>query len=148
MAEDREGNTRISRRTAIRRGAIVGAGVWVVPAVSSMRLPAHGQVGSPSPEPSPTATPPEPTTTPTPEVSPTATVTTTPPQPSTSPTTQVGGVKIVQPTDVSGTGLAKTGQDLTTQAVAGAGLVVLGAGLQKIAGKRLAEQSVDDPTAS
>ena len=53
MADELEPNPKISRRTAIRRGAVIGAGVWAVPTISSMRLPAHAQVGSPMPEPTP-----------------------------------------------------------------------------------------------
>lgn len=126
MADEPDTNPTISRRTAIQRGAVIGAGVWVVPTISSMRLPAHAQVGSPMPEPTPTETV---TTAPTP-----------------SPTPQVGGVKIVDGSDVGGAGLAQTGQNLGAQAIAGGGLVAVGLGMKRIAGNRLAEQlPAEDP---
>ena len=53
MADELDPKPKISRRTAIRRGTVIGAGVWAVPTISSMRLPAHAQVGSPMPEPTP-----------------------------------------------------------------------------------------------
>lgn len=139
MADERDTSPEISRRRALHRGAIIGAGVWVVPTISSFRVPARGQVGSPAPEPSPTPTTLEPTPT-----------ETTTPLPSPSPTTTVGGVKVVTPTDVGGAGLAETGQDLTTHAAAGAGLAVLGTALRGIAGKRLPKQppQIDPPEAS
>lgn len=130
MADELEPNPKISRRTAIRRGAVIGAGVWAVPTISSMRLPAHAQVGSPMPEPTPTPTV---TTTPTP--TPTETVTPTP-----TPAPTVGGVKIVDGSDVGGAGLAQTGQNLGAQAIAGGGLVALGLGMKRIAGNRPTEQ--------
>ncbi len=135
MADELEPNPKISRRTAIRRGAVIGAGVWAVPTISSMRLPAHAQVGSPMPEPTPTPTPTETVTT-TPTPTPTETLTTTP----TPSPPQVGGVKIVDGSDVGGAGLAQTGQNLGAQAIAGGGLVALGLGMKRIAGNRLSEQ--------
>lgn len=132
MADELEPTLKITRRTAIRRGAVIGAGVWAVPTISSMRLPAHAQVGSPMPEPTPTETV---TTTPSP--TPTETVTTTP---TPTPTPTVGGVKIVDGNDVGGAGLAQTGQNLGAQAIAGGGLVALGLALKMIAGNRLSEQ--------
>lgn len=137
MPDESETTPNISRRRAIQRGTIIGAGVWAVPAISSMRLPAHGQVGSPAPEPTPT----------TPSPTPTETVTTAP---SPTPTTEVGGVKIVDGSEVGGAGLAETGKNLAAPAVAGGGLVVLGLGLHKIAGTRLSDQAPteDTPTAN
>lgn len=135
VADEPQTNSSISRRTAIKRGAIIGAGVWVVPTISSMRLPAHAQVGSPMPEPTPTETV---TTTPSP--APTETVTSAP-TPSPSPIAEVGGVQIVD-----GAGLAETGKNLGAQAIAGSGLVVLGAGLRRIAGNRLSEQLPTEDT--
>jgi hypothetical protein len=141
LADEPETNSKISRRTAIRRGAIIGAGVWVVPTISSLRMPAHAQVGSPMPEPTPTATV---TTTPSP--TPTETVTSAP---TPTPTPQVGGVKIVDGSDVDGAGLAQTGQNLGAQAIAGGGLVALGLGMKRIAGNRLSEQPpAEDPPKS
>ncbi|MEX2555266.1 MAG: hypothetical protein WEB06_06515 [Actinomycetota bacterium] len=141
MAEELEPNPKISRRTAIRRGAVIGAGVWAVPTISSMRLPAHAQVGSPMPEPSPTQTV---TTTPTP--TPTETETTVP-TPTPGPT--VGGVKFVDGADVGGAGLAQTGQNLGAQAIAGGGLVALGLGMKRIASNRLSgHPPAEDPPKS
>jgi len=129
VADELEPNPKISRRTAIRSGAVIGAGVWAVPTISSMRLPAHAQVGSPMPEPTPTETE---TTAPTP-----------------TPTPRVGGVKIVDGSDVGGAGLAKTGQNLGAHAIAGGGLVALGLGMKRIAGNRLSEQlPAEDPPKS
>jgi hypothetical protein len=141
VADELEPNPKISRRTAIRRGAIIGAGVWAVPAVSSMRLPAHAQVGSPMPEPTPTQTV---TTSPSP--TPTETETTAP---TPTPTPQVGGVKLVDGSDVGGAGLAKTGQNLGAQVIAGGGLVALGLGMKRVAGNRPSEQPpAEDPPKS
>ena len=137
MADELEPNPKISRRTAIHRGAVIGAGVWAVPTISSMRLPAHAEVGSPMPEPTPTQTL---TTSP----SPTPTETET-----TAPTPQVGGVKILDGSDVGGAGLAQTGQNLGAHAIAGGGLVALGLGMKRIAGNRLSEQPpAEDPPKS
>lgn len=132
MADERDTNPKISRRRAIQRGTIIGAGVWMVPTISSIRLPAHAQVGSPMPEPTPTPT------TPTPIPTETATPA---PSPTPTPTTEVGGVKIVDG------GLAETGRNVTAHAVAGGGLVVLGAGLKKIATNHLADHAAaEDPS--
>ena len=114
---------QISRRKALQRGAVIGALVWTPPVVSSFRLPAAGQVGSPAPEPSPTPTP-------TPEEPP-STPTPTPSSTSTPPVEVLGGG-----TEVDGDVLAKTGQSVTGQATAGATLATLGAVLRKVAKKK------------
>ena len=97
--------------------------MWTVPVVSSIRLPANAQVGSPPPEPPPP--PPEPS------VSPTATAT---PEPKPSPTATVKGVSLT-----GGDELPESGRDVALHAVAGGGLTLFGAALRKIAGKRSSE---------
>jgi hypothetical protein len=121
VAEDREEKYRPTRRKVIQRGAVIGAVVWTVPVVSSIRLPASAQVGSPAPPPEPP--PPEPSSTPT-------QTTTSVPGQSPSSTTEVGGVKFV-----GGSDLPETGRSVAGHTIAGAGLTILGAGLRKIAGK-------------
>lgn len=142
---DDRASRQISRRTALQRGAIIGAGVWAVPVVSSIRLPAAAQVGSPKPapttpepSPSPSVSPTEPSPTPTPPPT-----TRTEPSPTASP--EVRGVTHVRP-EVGGR-LAETGQNLGAQAAAGAGLGAIGAALRTIARKRSPDEpATDDPS--
>lgn len=109
----------ISRRSALKRGAAIGTLVWVPPVVSSFRMPALGQVGSPPPNPEPSETPtPTPTT---PSVEPSATPTTPPPS--------VGGID----TEVKGNALAETGQSMMGPTIAGGALTAIGAGLRALA---------------
>ena len=139
--------SEISRRKALKRGALIGAAVWTPPIVSSFRVPAMGQVGSPRPEPSPTPTetptgpPPEPTPTPTPTQTSTQTPT---PSPTTTPPTQVGGVTYENP-NAGGEGLAHTGQSLMGPTIAGAAFTAVGAGMRAAAKKRAASTG-GDPT--
>ena len=125
---------QISRRKALKRGAVIGALVWTPPVVSSFRLPAAGQVGSPAPEPSPSATPTtppeEPPSTPTPTPQPSSTST---------PPVEVGG----SGTEVAGDALAKTGQSLSAQAAAGGTLAAFGTVLRFVARKRPGGDSED-----
>jgi hypothetical protein len=121
----------------MRRAALIGAGVWVAPVVSSVRLPAAAQVGSPAPEPTQTETvTPSPTTTPPPSPG---------LSPSPTPPTEVGGVEIVNPGH-GGAGLAETGQNVIPQAAAGIGLAALGSALRKI-GDRASGQTTEGSNA-
>ena len=125
---------------ALKRGLVIGAVVWTPPVISSIRVPASGQVGSPRPSPSPnptsTSTPPdgEPTPTPTP-TTPTPT-----PTASQSPPT-VGGVQFHNEPEVLGGGLAETGQPLIGPAIAGVALTAIGTVLRAAAGKPAASDA-------
>ncbi|HJR19418.1 MAG TPA: hypothetical protein VJ922_06840 [Actinomycetota bacterium] len=121
----------ISRRKALKRAGVIGALVWVPPVVSSFRLPAAAQVGSPAPTPTPSETP---TTPPTEEPAPTPTATV----PAATPSPEVLG----SGTEVSGEALAETGQALTGPSIAGVASTAIGFGL-RAAGKKPAADEVD-----